>query len=157
MAKDKDQTDRTFEKKLPVQLSDDELRQKGIHLARLLDEIEDKNSEKKDIGKEVKTLKEKAAEIKKHLTSGVEERSVEVRETADWKRKRVTLTRTDTGETVEDRAMRDDEVQKPLSLTPGQGKASDEKKPIAPAKPTLIKGGKNKDSDGDGDGKDGAK
>lgn len=149
MAK-QDTNDRKFEKKLPVQLTDDEKMQKGVRLARLLDEIEDKKDDKKDIGKEIKKLDEKAKALKGHLTSGVEERMVEVKEVCDWKTKRVTLTRLDTGETIEDRAMKAEEVQKPLNLREGQskagagkGKGKDGDGKTPPAKPTLVKGGKD--------------
>jgi hypothetical protein len=146
--KDTDTNERTFDKKLPVQLSDDEERQMGLDHARTHAAIKDEKEKKKDISAKIKELTERADKLEKALTSGVEERLVEVKEVVDWKAKCVTLVRLDTGETIEERAMRADEIQKPLNLKPGQSKVDDKDSKgkagkTPPSKPTPVKDGKD--------------
>lgn len=143
LPKGKDTQEREFEQKLPVQLSSKEKEQKGVRLAQYLDEIETKNEAKKRISKQMKELGEKADVLREHLTSGVEKRDVKCREVMDWKRKSVTVTRLDTGETITERPMRQDELQIKMRLDEAaqkkaaKGKGEKDAPPAPPAKPEV--------------------
>ena len=143
LPKGKDTQEREFEQKLPVQLSSKEKEQKGVRLAQYLDEIETKNEAKKRISKQMKELGEKAAELREHLTSGVEKRDVKCHEVMDWKSKSVTVTRLDTGEVITERAMRQDELQIKMRLDEAaqkkaaKGKGEKDAPPAPPTKPEV--------------------
>lgn len=105
-----------FDRELPVQLTDDEKRQRGMELARAENELSEFNDRERK--SKLAELKAKESDIKARIarlagivTTGAEIRRVMCRGEADYTNSRVLLYREDTGERIGDRALKDEERQ----------------------------------------------
>lgn len=105
-------------KTLPCQLTEEEIRLRGLRLATLRSEIGDIEIEKKAANQEFKerieSREKQCGTLVKQITSGQEYREVIIEEVKDWESQSVRTIRVDTGETVEVRAMTPRELQRPI-------------------------------------------
>ena len=105
-------------RQLPVTLTQEEINLRAMDLARRIDEIDDVHAEKAEAMAGFKQRFEELENIKNGLArvirSGFEYRDVQVEERPNHDRKVVETYRTDTGERVDVRAMREDEMQEDL-------------------------------------------
>jgi hypothetical protein len=109
--------------KLPVELTEDEIRTRHQALADLLDQIDKTKAEH---AQKLKTLKDSNSEIMGELTAtlrevrdqlkkGTEERLIECEQVLDFQRRRAEIIRLDTGELVRTRPLTADELQTKLA------------------------------------------
>lgn len=112
---------RKVTKSLPCRLTDAEMLQYGKDLARAYSETARINGELDAIKQDYKgKIAEEEATIGKisgRVHSGIETRDIECEEVKNWTAATVTVTRLDTGESIEERPMREDEKAMELSLT----------------------------------------
>lgn len=139
-----ERTDMKTTRKLPVQLTEEEIQQRSQALAGNLKKTDVLKEEKKASTSEFKARIDACNDITKKLaeiiTSGKEDRDVECEMIKDFKRNTVTITRTDTGEVVDERPMTEDERQEKM-----WGQESE------PRQPVKGKGKKLPGMDGDDD------
>lgn len=99
-------------------LTADEIREAGENLARLISSIEDLESEKRSLMSDFKARIDSASAERDMLARKIgnryEFRAVECEEIWDYDTKTVSVVRQDTGETVRERTMTADELQKGL-------------------------------------------
>lgn len=111
-------------RKLPVRLSDDEVRLRGIDLANAVKDHLDLDEERKRVAKEYKermeAIDESIRELKDQTRNAVEVRLVEVELVIDNYMGSVKITRTDTGEIVEQRMMNAEEQQGKFDFPDGE-------------------------------------
>lgn len=109
-------------RQLPVTLSQDEINLRALDLARRIDEIADVQAEKVEAMAGFKQRFEELENIKNRLASvirsGFEYRDVQVEDRPNHEKKVVETYRTDTGDRVDVRAMRQDEMQEDLFVVP---------------------------------------
>jgi hypothetical protein len=114
-------------RKLPVQLTDDELQQRSQALVGNIKQTDALKEEKKTATSEFKARIGACNDVTKRLTeiisSGKEERDVECEMTKDYKGGTVTVVRLDTGEVVETRPMTADERQESMWTQKGEPRA----------------------------------
>lgn len=105
-------------KTLPCQLTEEEIRLRGLRLATLRSEIGDIEIEKKAANQEFKerieSREKQCGTLVKQITSGQEYREVIVKDVEDFDKQQVCTIRVDTGDTVEVRAMTPHELQRPI-------------------------------------------
>ena len=105
-------------KKLPVMLTEDEMRERGEALAESVETTaaltEEKKANDAEINGKIKTSKEITRKLSRIIASKTEDREVECEITKDFERGVVTLHRCDTGEVVETRPMTPDERQEQM-------------------------------------------
>lgn len=116
-------------KKLPVLLTDEELRMRGAHLAAHLEELSDARHDAKRTAEAFKeqrsTLELEISRLKTVILQRSEMREVEILEEKDWLEKTVSTVRLDTGEVIETRPMTMEERNRPLPFEPEEaGEAS---------------------------------
>ena len=118
-----------YYKELPVQLTDGEKLTKMGRVLELEDIQEVVKEEAKEAAdeakKEIADHQKEIDKLKGHLRSGTEPRQVECIDVQDFKAKSVRTMRTDTGEVVSERAMRQDELQGELALREGQSEVEE--------------------------------
>jgi len=111
---------RKITKALPVRLTDAEVLQYGRDAARAVSDRERIESELASVKADYKgKIEEQSAIVSKlspRIHSGIETREVECEEVRNWTKAVVTVTRWDTGETIESRPMREDEKQMEVDL-----------------------------------------
>ena len=116
---------RMVTKALPVKLTDVEVLQYGRDVARAHSERERIKDELDSVKADYKgKIMEQDATIGKltpRIHSGIETRDVECVEVKNWTKATVQITRTDTGEVIESRPMREDEKAMELSLEGDEG------------------------------------
>jgi hypothetical protein len=105
-------------RQLPVTLTDDETKLRGQALARTIKAIDETELGRVESNKNFKSELERL-EIEKHVLSntvnnGFEYRDVQVEERPNHEKKVVETFRLDTGDRVDVRAMREDEMQEEL-------------------------------------------
>lgn len=102
-------------RKLPCQLTPDEVRLRGIDLANSNTAYADLEDEKKrvvrDMGERLKAINSTIHELKDAVRHGVEVREVDCDVTIDRYLGKATITRTDSGEVVEVRPLTPREAQ----------------------------------------------
>lgn len=133
MAKNMTEKSDTFQKPLPVRLSDDELRHRGEALSaemKKLDEIEAEVVSAKEVAKPLRMAAEiRVMDLRNQIDTKHEERLTDCYENKHFDQRCAETVRMDTGEVVETRPLTAREMQSELSivkgLKPGQ----------APAKP----------------------
>lgn len=107
--------------KLPVQLSNDEVRLKGEELAQQRKAWEAKKAERKAVAarlkEELDELDDKICTLADQVKNRREHRDVEVAELKDFEQGKVDTVRSDTGEVVRSRAMTGGERQVSLLST----------------------------------------
>jgi len=100
---------------LPVQLSKDEIRLRGEELARKHAEYDDVESARKASQQESKgkleRIEAESRELANTIRTGREYREIEVREVKNVDNLSMDLVRVDTGEIIESRPLRADELQ----------------------------------------------
>lgn len=105
-------------RKLPVKLTNDEVRMKGKRMAVLQGEIQQLGEEKKEIVSDFTSkINGRTTEILKltrEINEGAEYRQVEIVERKDWIEREVQVIRQDTGEVVDARPMTPAELQRPI-------------------------------------------
>jgi hypothetical protein len=105
-------------KKLPVLLTEDELRERGDALAESVEKTaalaEEKKAQDAEINGKIKLSKEITRKLSRIIASKTEDREVECEITKDFERGTVTVHRCDTGEVVETRAMSPEERQEEM-------------------------------------------
>ena len=105
---------------LRVELTQDELLEAATRLARAQQEISEAEDRKKEINEQIKAeIAAATAEAQREgskIRNGYEYRDVACMKRLDYAVNSVTITREDTGEVIEDRAMRPDERQAGLDL-----------------------------------------
>jgi hypothetical protein len=105
-------------KRLPVQLTEEDLRDRGDALAASVQQTaaltEEKKAQDAEINGKIKLSKEITRKLAGILASKTEEREVECDVTKDYKGNTVTTSRSDTGEVVDTRPMTPDERQEEL-------------------------------------------
>jgi hypothetical protein len=120
-------------KKLPVMLTDEEIRLRGQELASLTKrygELEREKKENADVYKsQLETCKLRATKLTEEITSGQEDRDVQIEERKDWDRQQVLTIRLDTYQTVDVRAMTPQELRRPMALPFGRPARNDEESP----------------------------
>jgi hypothetical protein len=108
---------------LPVVLTDDEVRERGIKLAGVLQDIGREEFSKKSFNEGVKgrvdALESEADKLVTVIRAGKEDREVQVEEQKDYKAQEVRTVRLDTGEVIHHRAMTPRELQRPLPIEGG--------------------------------------
>jgi hypothetical protein len=112
--------------RLPVKLTEEELRERGRSMARIEGEIRAHAAHCEAVKKELKSkesaLAAELCRLGEILRNESEERDVDIQlEELEGERKgrrRVAIVRMDNGEVVEERPMRDEELQQPLPLEP---------------------------------------
>lgn len=109
---------RTYTKWLRCELTDDESRQAAKRLAERMEDKERKEAEldsvKNQFKGEISRIDADITAAKNLVRDGYEMRDVQVEEVRDFDTETVTLTRMDTFETIEERRMRGEELQRPL-------------------------------------------
>ena len=105
-------------KKLPVQLTEDELRERGDALAANVEQTaalkEEKKAQDADINGKIKLANEITRKLSHIITMKTEDRDVECDVVKDYKANTVTTFRSDTGEQVDQRPMSAEERQEEL-------------------------------------------
>lgn len=100
---------------LPVELTKDEIRLRGEELARKHAEWDEVESARKAADKEAKgkleRIEAESKELANNIRTGREYRDIEVREVKNTDTLTMDLVRVDTGEVVESRPLRADELQ----------------------------------------------
>jgi hypothetical protein len=128
----KEKTDR-FTKKLPVPLTDDEVRHRGEELASKLAALDEIDAALKVAKQEAKAKKEPIAkrvtELKQQIRGRKEARLVECELVRDFDARCAETMRLDTGEVVDTRPLTPEEMQTQLAVVKGG------KKPAVPGKP----------------------
>jgi predicted RNA-binding protein len=103
---------------LPFDLTDDEVRERGLEQARLLQQRTDLDVERKEKAKaykdEIEALDEKVGELSQVITSGRELRPVVCEWVANHPRAVMDLVRTDYGTVVQSRPMTEHEKQRAM-------------------------------------------
>lgn len=111
---------RMVTKALPVKLSEQEVTQYGRDMDRAHADRNRIENEFDSVKAEYKgKISEQEAIIEKlspRIHSGIETRDVECSEVKNWTKATVTVTRTDTGEVIESRPMREDEKQMQIDV-----------------------------------------
>lgn len=109
---------RRFDEMLPCSLTDEELRERGDELVKVLDTIDEIEAEKKSANDAFKARiqiqESRARELRTAIESKKEDRSVEVIESFELRLGVARTTRTDTGEQIRERALRQSELQPSL-------------------------------------------
>ena len=105
-------------KRLPVQLNEDELRERGDALAGSVQQtaalVEEKKAQDAEINGKIKLSKEITRKLSGNIATKTEDREVECDQTKDFERGIVTTFRSDTGEQVDQRAMTAEERQEEM-------------------------------------------
>ena len=101
-------------RKLPVQLTDDEIADSGRSVAKAVEQKAALQEEKKAQTADIKLQGEIIRTLSHVIATGVEEREIEVEVRKDNDSKTVSVVREDTGEVVETRAMTPEELQQSL-------------------------------------------
>jgi len=118
---------------LPVKLNKAEIIEKKNRLLKLLDDRDNMDSERKSVVSDYKAridiLDSEVDRVRTALRTDEEKRPVMCDQHFDWKKKTVTLFRSDTGARVHERAMHKDEMQKTLdeAIIDAREKKGDEK------------------------------
>lgn len=128
-------------RKLPVKLNDEELADRGRAVAKAVEERAALQEEKKaadaDINGKIKTQGEIIRCLSRVITTGTEEREVEVVMNKDNETSMISVVREDTGEVVESRPMTAEELQQnlfpPRAAKKFKGKLTEEEKSSGPA------------------------
>jgi hypothetical protein len=104
-----------FTRALKVDLTEEEFRERSIHLARTLDKVEDLETEKKSVADRYKSriseLLSGLSSYRAAIRDGWEMRDVECDEMMDYENGIVKIVRTDTLEVVDERPITDAERQ----------------------------------------------
>ena len=128
MTKRTDKSD-IFPKELPVPLSDDEIRFRGLELNEKLGELDKLDDELKTLKDEQKIKRQqidkRIKEIREQIDDKAEEREVECQEIYHFSLRSAVTIRLDTGGEVSTRPLKPAEMQGDLLLLPGQGKVDD--------------------------------
>lgn len=138
---------RTLQRELPVKLSDAELIKIGKSLATLQKEIDGHRDKQRELAAKIRPL---AKQVSAHVTSidnGTEPRLVKC-EVHEGPGANIRIVRTDTGETIENRAMTPDEAQGNWLETTEQASAKGKAAAKAKAAEKPSKGGKGKGKKG---------
>jgi hypothetical protein len=105
----------TVERELEVILSPEDLARHGRELVNLLGEIEeeeeDQSAQKAAMKERLATMAARQSKLAGLIRRGIEKRLVEVEVLADWKTQTAIERRTDTGEELERRPLRESERQ----------------------------------------------
>jgi hypothetical protein len=105
-------------KKLPTQLSEEELRERGDALAESVEKTaalaEEKKAQDAEINGKIKLSKEITRKLSRIIASKTEDRDVECDVVKDYKAGTVTTFRSDTGEQVDQRTLTAEERQEEL-------------------------------------------
>lgn len=111
---------------LPVKLTETEIRERGIKLAGVLQDIGKEETAKKDAASAAKSridlLETEATKIAFAIRAGQEDREIQVEEQKDYEAQEVRTARLDTGEIVHRRAMTPKELQRPLPIEEARSK-----------------------------------
>jgi hypothetical protein len=106
--------------KLPVKLTDKDLKMKGDELAKEVQKLADLKNAMKQSAEGFKSQRSKVEleidRLKQLILSKTELRDVEVRENKNYKAKVVSTVRLDTREVIHTRPMKAHELQRPLPL-----------------------------------------
>lgn len=104
-------------KELPCVLCDEEIHERGLRLARLVEQIAEAEETKKDAAKEasaaIRGLRRTQEALADAVNSGLEVRRVRTTLIQDWGRGTVTQIREDTGEVFLERGMTPEERAHP--------------------------------------------
>ncbi len=108
-AKAEEPKPRTYIKRIEVDITEDEARQRGEELARIVKDIERVEAEKKasnaDLKKRIDALDARKAELAEVIRTGREDREVEVFNARNESRCLIETCRADDGEIIESRPM----------------------------------------------------
>jgi hypothetical protein len=138
---------RRFEQMLPCTLTDDELRERGDEIVKVLQTIDDIKAEKKiatdGLKARIQIQESRGREIREAIRSKSEDRSVECIESFHFRLGVARVTRTDTGEQVSERALRASERQPSLPLPEPQmsladAQHADDLEPEAPGSGDIV-------------------
>jgi hypothetical protein len=114
---------RDVTKPLPVKLTDEEILKYGRDCARAKADRDNLVSEAKSVAKDyaAQVAEQDAivAKLAPRINSGKETRDVVCVEVRNWNTGRVSVTRTDTNELIEDRPMKEDEKQREMAIVAG--------------------------------------
>ena len=103
---------------LEVKFTEDEIIDMRKRISISLTEVSRKKDALQSLNKqlkgEIEILEAEQNLLADKANAGKEMRNVEVTQKTDWKKSRIVVRRIDTGEIVEDRALRPDELQKDL-------------------------------------------
>lgn len=117
---------------LPVKLNKAEIVERKNRLLTLLDNRDNLDSERKSVASDFKAridiLDSETDRVRTALRTDEEKRPVMCDQHFDWKKKTVTLFRSDTGARVHERAMHKDEMQKTLDEAIEDAKKKPEEK-----------------------------
>lgn len=107
-------------KRLPVALTDEEIRLRGVQMAGLENQYEEASGEAKQTAKSYKDtlegLRLSILKLSDQIASGKEYRDVQVEERKDWDTQEVLTLRCDTFEVVDRRPMTPNELQRGRGL-----------------------------------------
>jgi protein subunit release factor A len=128
-------------RKLPVKLNDEELADRGRAVAKAVEDRAALQEEKKaadaDINGKIKSQGEIIRCLSRVITTGTEDREVEVAINKDNESRMISVVREDTGEIVESRPMTADELQQnlfpPRAAKKFKGKLAEEGESGGPA------------------------
>jgi len=127
--------EKQFKKELPVVLTPDEIRERGVMMAQHINKIEGLVAQKaqvnKEIGDEIKNLQADLSLVATAVRTGEEMQMIDVLVKADPDKPLITSTRLDTGEVFDTRAMTPDEQQEEM---PGTTEEYSNEVPIGSAK-----------------------
>lgn len=111
---------------LPCELTDEEIRMKGIELARSIQTEtnlkDDLALEKERVKKLVKEEEHRQRELTRNVNTRSENREVRCYEERDVGTKKARVIRSDTGALVYERALTEQELQMPINLEARRGK-----------------------------------
>ena len=116
-----------YQKRLPVELTESELAERGKELGASLDEIEEVELELKEerdaANVKRKALLERVKELRQQTRTETEERDVPCQEVKDLSKGSLTVIRNDTGIVINTRALSLEERQGGFAFNAGQGPA----------------------------------
>lgn len=109
---------RTFQLTLQCTLHESEKNQYGLQIAAKHGRIQELDAERKELGEQIKELKDECSTLATSVNQGWEYRMVEVDELENFDQKEMVRVRRDTGQIVSSRPMTDEERQPRLPVEP---------------------------------------
>lgn len=125
---------RRFDEMLPCGLTDDELRERADELVKVLGTVDSIKVEKKatvdQFKARIQIQEERARELRQAISTKREDRSVECVESFELRLGVARTTRTDTGEQIRERALRQSELQPTLPAVDDSPQMSLDEAPV---------------------------
>jgi hypothetical protein len=109
---------KTFTELLPVPLTEEDRAKLAVQYDNYVEELEQLEAEKRNLPKRIETVKEDLFRIAQRRRTGTKQVNVQCEEQPDYDQGNVRIVRLDTGETIRERIMSDEDRQSALFENP---------------------------------------